>query len=142
MNSEIIKIFDLIDWSNSYENQKNGIELAKKLNNITPFFQPTLKKYSKNVWDNCAVIISDRSDDELQKYLSLMFEWLKDLNWPGAFEIFERLKKIPYVLYKNELYDSIQEALKQNNYSWLKNLCELLDDSKLKKFYFDLINNS
>ena len=85
-------IMDLIDWNNSIDNQVKGIQLAQSIGDISVFLQPCSPKYNKNVWDNCAKILSNRTDEELTPYLIELFEWLQDLNWPGALCVFERLQ--------------------------------------------------
>ena len=67
------------------EIQIEGISLAKSIETIIPFIQPLTPKHNKNVWGNCAVIISERSDEEINPHLPEMLEWLQDMNWPGAF---------------------------------------------------------
>lgn len=86
-------IMSLIDWNKSITEQENGIKMAENIENINVFIQPCNKKYNKNVWDNCAKILSKRTDDELSPYLVELLEWLQDLNWPGAFCILDRLQK-------------------------------------------------
>lgn len=86
-------IMDLLDWDNSKEEQQLGIQLARTVRCINVFLQPSDKRNNKNVWDNCALILSEKSDEELSPYLIELMEWLQDMNWPGAFCIMERLKK-------------------------------------------------
>lgn len=83
---------DLLDWNNSIKKQEKGIELAKNVKCINVFLQPGGRYYGKNVWDNCAKILSARSNEELSPYLIELMEWLQDMNWPGAFCILDRLK--------------------------------------------------
>ena len=85
-------IMGLLDWNNSIEKQEQGVELAKSVNCINVFLQPGGRYYGKNVWNNCAKILSARSNEELSPYLIELMEWLQDMNWPGAFCIFNRLK--------------------------------------------------
>ena len=103
--NNIDNIMSLIDWTNNPSEQSDGIKLAEKEKDIAPFIQPCTEYYSKNVWDNCAIILSKRSDAELSPYLSDLFAWLQDMNWPGAFSILNRLQK-----YKNV------DTFKINNY--------------------------
>lgn len=58
-----------------------------------PFIQPLTPKHNKNVWENCAVIIAEKSDENPKPYLVELLEWLQDMNWPGAFCILNRLQK-------------------------------------------------
>ena len=55
------------------------------------FLQPG-KPYGKNVWGNCAKILSKKTNEELSVYSTELMMWLQDMNWPGAFCIFDRLK--------------------------------------------------
>lgn len=87
-------IMDLLDWNNSMEKQEQGIEMAKDVKCINVFLQPGSRYYGKNVWDNCAKILSARSNEELSPYMIELMEWLQDMNWPGAFFIFNRLKEM------------------------------------------------
>ncbi|MBQ4563745.1 MAG: DUF5071 domain-containing protein [Lachnospiraceae bacterium] len=90
---EVTVIMDMIDWHMPPEVQSKGIALAKKLETIIPFIQPVTSRHNKNVWDNCALIIAEKSDEELKPYLTELLEWLQDMNWPGAYCIRERLQR-------------------------------------------------
>lgn len=46
----------------------------------------------KDCWANCVKVICARSDKEIIEVALEMFEWLQDLNWPGAMDIVSRLK--------------------------------------------------
>ena len=85
-------IMELLDWNNSIEKQEQGIKLAQNVKCINVFLQPGSHYYGKNVWDNCAKILSARPNEELSPYLIELMEWLQDMNWPGAFCILNRLK--------------------------------------------------
>ena len=98
----------MIDWNQPSEIQAKGRAIAEKIDTITPFLQPTSSNYNKNVWENCALIIERKSDEELMPYLPQLFEWIQDLNWPGAVIILNRLKvfsgeklKNPFLKYWN-----------------------------------------
>lgn len=94
-------IMSLIDWNKSINEQAEGIRMAQDVENINVFLQPCNKNYNKNVWDNCAKILAEKTDEELSPYLVALFEWLQDLNWPGAFCILDRLQKYA----DNHFYD-------------------------------------
>ena len=109
-------IMDLLDWNNSIEKQEQGIALAKDVKCINVFLQPCSKNYNKNVWDNCAKILSARSNEELSPYMIELMEWLQDMNWPGAFCIFDRLKEM------------VNEQLFQYSYTICLRCARALDD--------------
>lgn len=131
----IEKILDMLNWHQPEEVQQQGIILAASVKDLTPFLQPVNAKHNKNVWENCAMILITRSDEELVPYLPRLLEWLQDLNWPGALIILDRLKifsgeklKRPFMelfVYANSLHN--EEGL-----MWLDSLSDLLDNEQLK----------
>lgn len=126
----ITEILDMIDWSMPAETQSKGISLASKFENIVPFIQPLTPKHNKNVWENCAAIISQKSDEEIKPYLVELLEWLQDMNWPGAFCILDRLRKYSD---KNTILEAINtciEKAKENGDDiWNSNLHLLFDNT-------------
>ena len=107
---------DLLDWNNSIEKQEKGIKLAQNVKCINAFLQPGGRYYGKNVWDNCAKILSARSNEELSPYMIELMEWLQDMNWPGAFCILDRLKGM------------VNEQLFQHSYTICLKYAQALDD--------------
>ena len=93
MMNNIDDIIDMLNWNNEEKVQINGLRLASQVRNMNVFFQPLSCVDCKSTWNNCAIIISEKEDFDLYPYLMEMFEWLKDMNWPGAQIIFERLKR-------------------------------------------------
>lgn len=122
-NNNFIK---MLDWNNSIDVQNKGIEYAKKISSLEIFLQPNTDLYNKNVWDNCAEVLRSKTDIELKPHLIQLFEWLQDMNWPGAFCILDRLKQ-----YKdNHSFDtsfdiSVKTAKQLNDEVWLENLYTL-----------------
>ncbi|MHC1695128.1 MAG: DUF5071 domain-containing protein [Eubacteriales bacterium] len=84
----------MLDWNNNEANQKKGIQIAKLIKDLNVFLQPLTDNFNKNVWDNCAIILCEKTDDELEPYLIPLLEWLQDLNWPGALLILRRLSSL------------------------------------------------
>ena len=123
---DITEIMDMLDWNMSPEIQLEGISLARNIETIIPFIQPLTPKHNKNVWGNCAVIISERSDEEIKPHLPEVLEWLQDMNWPGAFCILDRLKNYSD---KNSILSAIsiciQKAKDCNDEIWEGNLLTL-----------------
>lgn len=108
-------IMELLDWSNSTEKQLQGILLAREIKCINVFLQPGFP-YGKSVWNNCAKILSERTNEELSPYLIDLMEWLQDMNWPGAFCILDRLKRM------------INEPLYQHSYNICLKCAKALED--------------
>jgi len=132
--TDIDRIMYLIDWNRSPAEQQEGIALAREVECIKAFFQPSGFGYNKSVWDNCAAIICERSDKELISYTIEMLLWLEDLNWPGAERIQQRLIEFQDVSVLAVILDSFVAALeKLEETSWLFFLSELLNNEKLSQ---------
>lgn len=128
-----IEILQMLDCRNELEIQNKGIELAANFNDISVFILPMHPLYNKNVWENCAKIIEKKSDQELAPYIIRLFEWLQDLNWPGAFIIIERLKLIDGKLLINPYIETLRKAINysEDDREWLDNLTILIENKKL-----------
>lgn len=116
-------IMDLLDWYNSAEQQEQGMKLAQSVKCINVFLQPCNPCCGKNVWGNCAKILAARSNEELSPYLIELMEWLRDMNWPGAFCILERLRGMvndPLFLYSYTVCQKYAKALEDE--IWERNL--------------------
>ena len=123
------QIMYLLNWERSEEEQMQGMQYAQQFHCIKTFFRPQGKNAGKAVWENCAKVISERSDDELEPYLEDMFFWIQDLNWPGANIILDRLKQFQDVKYLVTIIQDYSRALnKAGDSSWLYGISELLDD--------------
>ena len=92
MKCNIDDIFGYLSWNNAPEDQSMGIEMAKKIKFLSVLIMPI---EDKSVWENCAKVLASKSDDELDRYFIKLFEWIKDMNWPGADIIYRRLSLVP-----------------------------------------------
>ncbi len=119
------EIYESFIWDASYNDEEYeskiaiGINEAKKYKYLYPFIQPIIPKKSKSIWEPCARVIALKSDDELEPYLYLLFEWLQDLNWPGADVIFDRLLNMPFALLEDALNHCKWRAKRENDELWL-----------------------
>ena len=112
-------IMQLLDWNRSKEDQSKGLDLARGVRSFNVFLQPRDNEFNKNVWDNCAIIISEKSDEELQPYLPELFAWLQDMTWPGASSILKRLKEFnKNTAYQTALSVSISHAKAEGDVLW------------------------
>ena len=123
---DIDYIMCLIDWNKSINEQMEGVRIAEDVESINVFLQPCNKKFNKNVWGNCAKILYARTDEELSPYLIELFGWLRDMNWPGAFCILDRLQKYEdYVSYNLAYNTCLKFARALEDDVWESNLKSL-----------------
>lgn len=121
--ADIDYILDLMDWNRTEEEQAEGLRLARQVKAFNVFLQPCDKKNSKNVWDNCALILSEKDDSDLDPYLFELFRWIRDLNWPGAFCIVDRLQRYQDDGYYNVLWKQAYTCAKAlEDEVWMENL--------------------
>lgn len=85
-------ILKMLSWNAPEEVQQKGLALAEKNGYSGLYFLPMLDGKPKDVWENCARVISCRTDEELAPHLIKCFVWLQDVNFPGARHIAERLR--------------------------------------------------
>lgn len=133
MPIDIDVIFDMLSWNSDVATQEKGIELAKNIKCYSVFLQPFGLKHSKDVWENCAKILSSFPDEILQYCSRGMLEWLGDINWPGAEIILDRLIEFSdtSLLSINITY-CVKEALACDEQGWLGNMAALLQNGNLK----------
>ncbi len=89
----IDKIYEMLYWDNDEKVQERGIEIASKIKYFDCFIMPYYGNKTNGIWENCALIISKKTDDELRPYRWKLLEWIEDMNWPGADIIYDRLLK-------------------------------------------------
>lgn len=129
----IDRIMYLIAWGRTESEQQEGIAMARKVSCLKAFCQPFGPLGGKGVWENCAVILCERSDEELEPYISDMLLWLSDLNWPGAELIQKRLIQFQKVdKLAMWLNDWVPALNKLEQWAWLSFISDLLDNSGLK----------
>ena len=118
-------IMEKLDWHAPASIQEEGRFMAEKISNISVFIQPMDSKYNKNVWENCAIVLSKKDDRTLAPYLTELLMWLQDLNWPGAVCILERMKSFTGDDFKNALQKCISQAKENGDEIWLNTLLEI-----------------
>lgn len=123
----IDEIMEMLDWNQSDEVQEKGRELARKVKTLNAFLRPYYNGKSKSLWDNCAIILSEKTDKDLAPHFTSLIYWIQDLNWPGALIIFERLKNFKEVLIDNDIKRYIEEADLLKDEIWKENLQALYD---------------
>lgn len=128
MTGDIIKLLSELNWNNK-EKKTIAIKVlsSRKDYNFKMLIAPLQNEFYENqgIWWKdialgCAIILSNKSDSEIINLLPDLLVWLQDLNWPGAVEVFERLKKIPYLLIKKYLNDTIYKAQIENDDQWIE----------------------
>ncbi len=119
----IREVLKMLSCNNSEEVQKEGLKLASDIRYSGYFFQPSIDGETESLWDNCALVLSEKTDKALTDYLLWCFIWIQDINCSGADRIFNRLLKYGN---KDELNRQKKKAVKiakiLNDDKWLETL--------------------
>lgn len=130
------KILSMLNWDNPKIIQIIGITLGRRIKDLSLFMQPIKiedKIYSKKYWKNCSIILYEKSDEELKKYLPDLFEWIQDINWSGSFRIYFRLKKFSSIMIEEPLIEAIDKAIEKNDVNWLNYISGLIENESIKE---------
>lgn len=113
-----------LSWTNTIDEQEKAVsELANSSDiDLKELIMPSGRK---DCWANCAKVICARSDQEIMEIALEMFEWLQDLNWPGATDIVSRLKELPADVLRRLYRISLEKAKRDDE--WLLSLKEEFD---------------
>ena len=111
------KVFDTAIKELSFRDDYDLKEL------IVPFYAAKFDERFDN-WkafaQGCAIVICNKTDEQIIKLLPELFAWFKDLNWPGGHEIFMRLNKIPKEILEDYRKQAIRIAIDENDDEWIK----------------------
>ncbi len=94
---------------------------AQQIKYLSVLFQPIpiQPMECKSVWENCAKVIASKSDETLERYVLKMFEWLQDMNHPGAEVIYNRLLEMPLERIAYSFQVSLNQSQALNDKSWV-----------------------
>lgn len=120
------EIIRMLDMSQPLSIQEKGIKEAKEITFLWPFIMPPNKLQT---WENCAKIVADRTDEEIEPYLSELFQWTRDLNKPGSNTVYNRLAIYPKdTKFRQVLYESLRQAQQNDEKEWMMALNKLESD--------------
>jgi len=125
---DIERVYRMLKVDNSRDIINEGGDMADKIEDLTLLICPPS---DASVWEQCADILSQKNDEELEPYLEALLKWLYDPNWPGALVILERLAKFPDDILQPHVEKAVINALYDGKEGerWLYSLYELMKKS-------------
>ena len=132
MNQQKEKILEMMDWNSSIQSKRKALAMAFEQEDLCFLILP---KHHFQSWEFCANIFFLLSDEELQPYLFLLFQWLEDLNWPGAEKIELRLLETNPEVLCAPLEQVIEKANQERKFYWIENLARFWGMSPLTKLF-------
>lgn len=149
MDKHIIDLIKGLNCNNSIKEQEKAIkQLVSRMDyDLKLLIQPK----SKEFWLNSAKVISLKGYTEYESVIDMMFEWLQDMNWPGAEEIKETLQTIPKDKFLVFFESSVDRAIKANDSEWCYSLAQFIKiydiqsddfrDKELFRMFEDILSN-
>ncbi len=86
---------------------------------LKAFIQPKNHKIS---WKNCAQIFIKIGYPKNSLYINDLLMWLKDMNWPGAEEIFDYLAQMPKKDMMKYFENALKNAISSKDEDWVYSL--------------------
>jgi hypothetical protein len=116
---------------------REDFELAVKeaiTNNLDPqlFLQPNGKAY----WSKSAVLLERLGYPRIVPVIDGLFDWIKDMNWPGANIVQRILLSIPDDVFFGYYQKAVKNAIETNDEDWLLYLSWYVKKKSLSKSEF------
>lgn len=127
---KLIKLIDDLSWNKSEEEQRRAMDRIRK---FPGFEYDYLIRFGteKDCWDNCAKLICELPDERLKSLIPRLLEWLQDMNWPGAYTVFNRLMALPSSMLKRPFEITVLRADLMKDDLWIESLALFCDKKEL-----------
>ena len=129
MDENIKELMLQLNWNNTEEIQELAIKSLAQLDDLdlTILLQPALP-YGKDYWENSAKVLFIIGYPKIKNIIPGLFEWLQDMNWPGALIVKELLLHLPIDVLKYNYECTVNYAISTNDEEWLLNLTLFWND--------------
>ncbi len=123
-----------LDWDTPAEIKEAAMKELEKLDedNLSVLLQPN----GKGCWENAAILLRTIGYPRIRKILPGLFEWLQDVNWPGADIVIEILANINKKDILPHIEHTLIEAAKKNDEPWINGINYLVNAMKLTESDF------
>lgn len=108
---KIDEILEMLSCDNPKEVQDKGVELGKQVQTLECFIMPYDKNGSEKLWGNCSKIVLNRRIESMRPYFGDLLKWIRDLEKPGALEIYDYLLSSSIKVYEESLEFSLRYEL-------------------------------
>ncbi len=91
-------------------------------------------------WENAALVLSRMKHERLLPIMDGLFEWLQDLNCPGAYIIMQTIEKMPKAAFMPYYEKAVSKAIMDDDYEWLGYLSGFIREDKANVKQEDFID--
>ncbi len=114
--------------------EKNVKILANSENYGNDMF---LNNGSKFYWRYRANVLLLRGYPKVKNVIPELYNWLQDINWPGADEIMKLLSTFPRDVLVSSFEEAVGRAVKQNDEEWMLFLYEFAENNNIIESEFE-----
>ena len=124
-------LVERLHWHYTAEEQEPAMNeiVQRESFDVKLLLQPMGKMY----WDNAALVLSRMSHERLAPILDGLFEWIADMNWPGADTVFELLDILPAGVFMPAYEKAARQAIPGKRPAWKNNLYLFIKSGKAKR---------
>jgi hypothetical protein len=92
--------------------------------------------YGKECWFSIAEIICKTGYPKNEKAMPALFEWLQDINWPGALDVWNFLIALNTPVFVRHCEAAIEQAKRDDDLIWLEFISSLVNEKGLAESDF------
>jgi hypothetical protein len=135
---------DLLEYIRSYQNSTEKEEILKKISELQYEQFKYLLRYGDNAdWFVEADILISLGYPCVKPVIDEIFEWLQDMNWPGAADIQDKLLlKLEKTVLVNSLSIALRRAYWNGDSMWIYWLSSLASEANLSRDDFAQTDNA
>jgi hypothetical protein len=131
MSKEIDNLIEQLSWNGTEERQRHAIDALVELVPHSELYKLMRPGKAKDTWENAAEVIARYNRKFGQKEILGMFEWLQDINWPGASLIFKKLNSMSRHQISAPLEMAMCQAQRTNDQEWMEQLVKIRENNQL-----------
>lgn len=120
-----------LNWNMPEETQRKAIENLIDIDeeNIHLLVLPG----DKSMWENAAIVLKEIGYPKIKPIISELFNWLQDMNWPGAWTVFEILKTIDKLILTPHIEVTLRKAASEEDNMWITAIKDLTKEMRISE---------
>ncbi len=131
MSREIDNLIEQLSWNGTEEQQRQAIDALVAQIPHRELYKLMRPGEVKDTWQNAAEVIARYNRKFGQQEILGMFEWLQDINWPGASVIFKKLNSMSRQQISAPLEMAMCQAKHTNDQEWMEQLVKIRDNNEI-----------
>ncbi|WP_025025463.1 hypothetical protein [Caldalkalibacillus mannanilyticus] len=128
---EILTLIDQLNWIHPQELQQETIRLLTQIED--KYVGLLIQDMKKETWENAVIVLEKIGFPRNKEALPKMIFLLQDINWPGALQAVDILKKIDPIYWIHY----VEQAILESDPQWMYGIHYLLEKANVTE---DMMN--